>query len=252
MKYQYVHDQISDESQSALRRYQKVIVGSDSLFYTLKYELVTSLFGNFPGALGLWLRRKFYRGLFREAGRGTVIGKGTIIHHPQKISFGKSVAISYDCLIDARGQRNQGIFLGNNVIIGRSSAVVCKEGDIRIGNNVGLGSNSTISATMGNRVEIADNVLLAPYVYIGGVSYNMDQTDVSLKVQGADPKGGVTVGENSWLGVGVTVLDGVTIGRDCIVGARAVVTQDLPDYSISLGVPARVIRYRKETIPELS
>ena len=52
----------------------------------------------------------------------------------------------------------------------------------------------------------------------------------------------VRVGLGTWLGIGVVVLPGVTIGQGCVVGANAVVTSDLPDYAIAAGVPARVLR----------
>jgi maltose O-acetyltransferase len=59
----------------------------------------------------------------------------------------------------------------------------------------------------------------------------------------------VRVGAGSWLGIGVAVLPGVTIGEGCVVGANAVVTSDLPDYSIAVGVPARILRNLKDPAP---
>ena len=53
------------------------------------------------------------------------------------------------------------------------------------------------------------------------------------------------MGDNVWLGAGASVLDGVTLGRDVVVGAGAVVTSDLPDGSVAVGVPARVVRSRE-------
>jgi acetyltransferase-like isoleucine patch superfamily enzyme len=51
----------------------------------------------------------------------------------------------------------------------------------------------------------------------------------------------VIIGAGTWLGIGVVVLPGVTIGQGCAVGANAVVTRDLADFSVAVGVPARVI-----------
>jgi acetyltransferase-like isoleucine patch superfamily enzyme len=56
---------------------------------------------------------------------------------------------------------------------------------------------------------------------------------------------GIVVGDNVWLGAGSSVLDGVTLGRNVVVGAGAVVTSDLPDGSVAVGVPARVVRARE-------
>jgi acetyltransferase-like isoleucine patch superfamily enzyme len=57
---------------------------------------------------------------------------------------------------------------------------------------------------------------------------------------------GIELGENVWLGTGAKVLDGVRIGRDVVVGANAVVAEDLPDRVVAAGIPARVLRYRDE------
>jgi acetyltransferase-like isoleucine patch superfamily enzyme len=247
MKLAKVHSKVTDESQSALKRYQQIVVGSPSLGYTIKYELITSLLSGFPGAMGLWLRSRLYPYLFNHTGRGVVIGAHILVHHPGKISLGRKVAISYGCLLDARGESNQGIIIGDNVIIGRDAAIVCKDGDITIGNNVGIGSNSHLSSVSGNKLEIGDQVLIAPHVYIGGVSYHFDRTDLSIAEQGVNPQGGAYIGDNVWLGANVTVLDGVTIGHDAIVAAGAVVTKDIPPFGIAMGVPAKVVRSREKT-----
>jgi acetyltransferase-like isoleucine patch superfamily enzyme len=246
MKQKKVHAKITDESQSAIKRYQQVIVGSESFVYTIQYELITSLLSGFPGALGLWLRSRFYPYLFKKAGRGIVIGNQFIVHYPKKISLGRNVGISYGCLLDARGDSNQGIVIGDNVIIGRDSAIVCKDGDIIIGNNVGIGANSHLSAVSGNKLSIGDDVLIAPYVYMGGISYNFDRTDVPITEQGVYPKGGVCVENDVWLGANVTIVDGVTVGHGAIVAAGAVVTKDIEPFGIAMGVPAKVVRTREQ------
>jgi acetyltransferase-like isoleucine patch superfamily enzyme len=57
-------------------------------------------------------------------------------------------------------------------------------------------------------------------------------------------KGGIRVGDDAWLGFGVVVLDGVSIGKGAVIGAGAVVTSDIPDNAIACGVPAKVVRAR--------
>ncbi|MBA2748254.1 MAG: acyltransferase, partial [Tatlockia sp.] len=56
---------------------------------------------------------------------------------------------------------------------------------------------------------------------------------------------GVVIEDNCWLGYGVKVLDGVTIGEGSVIGAGAVVTKDIPPYSVAVGVPAKVVRSRQ-------
>ena len=66
-------------------------------------------------------------------------------------------------------------------------------------------------------------------------------------------KGATTIGNDVWIGYGATILSGVKIGNGAVVGARAVVTKDIPDYAIAAGNPAKLIRYRfkPETIKRL-
>jgi acetyltransferase-like isoleucine patch superfamily enzyme len=260
------HAQVTNESKSAIKRYQSVVVGSSDLGFTLKYELITGLFGGFPGALGLGLRRKLYKALFQKIGRGVLFGSRLILRYPQKITLGDAVVLSDNCLLDARGTSNQGICIGNNTIISQNTILICKDaavnydkstgleagGGIRIGHNVGIGANSGIYAVGGNTVEIGDYVLIGPYTYIGGHSYEFEQLDVPIGLQGLNLRGGTRIEEGAWLGARVTLMDGVTIGRGAIVAAGAVVTKDIPAYAIAVGVPAKVIRYRNQSaVPEL-
>ena len=64
-------------------------------------------------------------------------------------------------------------------------------------------------------------------------------------MQGASRKG-IKIGKDCWIGSGVKILDGVTIGDGCIIAAGAVVNKDIPEYSIAGGIPARVIKSRKD------
>jgi acetyltransferase-like isoleucine patch superfamily enzyme len=78
-------------------------------------------------------------------------------------------------------------------------------------------------------------------VYI--TDQNHDYTDISVPIsQQSQPERAVVIGDSSWIGFGSVVLPGVTIGRHVVVGANSVVTSDLPDYSVDVGVPARVIK----------
>ena len=244
MNYTKVHDQITDASQSALQRYQHVVVGSKSLVFLVKYEIVLGLFGNIPGALGLLLRQRLYKPIIKRIGRGGVFGVRLTIRHPGKITLGNRTVVSDGCVLDARGDANAGITIGSNVIIGQNTMLVCKDGDIRVGDNVGIGANTAIYAVAGNSIDISDNVLIAPYTYIGGVSYQFDRTDIPIAAQGLNLHGGISVGKNAWVGVRATLLDGVSVGCDAIISAGAVVTRDVPPYAIVAGVPARIIRSR--------
>jgi acetyltransferase-like isoleucine patch superfamily enzyme len=168
------------------------------------------------------------------------------LRHPCKIELGDSIVIADGCVLDARGDSNVGIRLGDNVILGDRSSLRCKDGNIFIGNNVGIGFNASLSAVGGNVVDIEDDVMIGPYAYLGGASYHHDRLDVPIAQQGQDLKGGIKVEKGAWIGARAVIMDGVTIGRDAIVATNAVVNKNVPDYAIVAGVPARMIRSRRE------
>jgi acetyltransferase-like isoleucine patch superfamily enzyme len=236
---------ISDPTQSALKKYQTIVVGSTDLSFTLKYELLTMLFGSVGGAAGFWFRKTFWRSLFRNVGRGVVFGRNVVIRHPKKISLGDGVVVSDGCVLDAAGDGNAGIKIESNVILGQSAMLRCKNGDIHIGRDSGIGANTAIYAVDGNRINIGSDALIAPFVYIGGGQYHYDRTDIPISKQGTDPRGGNQIGNGCWLGARVTVIDGVDIGHDTIVSAGSVLLNSVPGLAIVGGHPARVLRNRQ-------
>lgn len=245
-----VHAQITSSSDSALRRYQRVVVGSTSLLETIRYELIHGIGAPLPGALGVLIRKVLYPRMLKRVGRGTLFGPGVTIRHPGKIEMGTNVVVADGCTIDARGDSNRGIRLGDNVILGQRSMLLCKGGNIVLGNNVGIGYYTSLCAVYGNVLEIEDNAMLGPYVYVDGTSYHYERTDIPMSAQGLNPRGGIRIGAGTWVGAHAAILDGVKIGRDAIVAAGAVVTKDVPDFAIVAGVPARVVKYRKTPSPD--
>ena len=228
----------------SMRKYRRLVLARHSLIALAKYELLTGLFGHMPGALGLVLRRLFYRFLFGKVGKGAIIGRGVILRHPEKIILGDNVAIDDNCVLDARGDSESAIIIDNEVIIARNSILRTKNGTIILGRQVNIGSNSILTSS--SRLVIEENTLIAAFAYIiAGGQHIFDRTDIPIICQGMKSKGGIHIKRNAWLGGRVTVLDGVTIGRDAIVGTSSLVTKDVPEYAISFGVPAEVTKYRK-------
>ena len=233
---------LTDSKKSALQKYQELAIGSTSLFALLKYEIVTSLLGQLPGAIGLVLRKRFFRSLLGKVGQNVVFGKSITIRHPHKIRIGNNVVIDDYAVVDAKGTDNKGIVIGDNVVIGRNTVISCKNGNIVIGRNTNIAMNCFIQSA--KEVQIGKNVLFAAYCYvIGGGDHRTDRTDIPIIAQGQAVKG-ITIEDNCWIGAGVKVLDGATIGRDSIIGSGAVVTKAVSEFSIAAGVPARVIKKR--------
>ncbi|MEQ8537299.1 MAG: acyltransferase [Coleofasciculus sp. D1-CHI-01] len=238
-------EQLNQTESSVLKRYKNKVLGSESFFSLLKYEIITSLFGDISGGLGYLLRKRLYRNLFKNVGEGIILGKGIVLRHPGKIILGNRVAIDDYGLLDASGAGEEGIRLGDDVIVSRNCVIQGKTGSVIIGAKTDIGCNTILASATG--IFIGRSVLIAGNCYIGGGRYLSDRCDIPMMEQGLYSKGPVAIADDVWLGAGAIVLDGVSIGKGCIVGAGALVTKDLPDYSVAVGVPARIIRNRKET-----
>lgn len=229
---------------SDLKRYQDFFIGAPGLSELLKFELITMLMGPFPGGLGLFLRKQFYPRLFKRVGSNTLWGRNITLRHAGKIEIGDRVAIDDNCLLDAKGAGNEGVVLGDDVIISRDCVIQGKNGPVTIMNKTDIGCNTIISSVSG--IKIGHSVLIAGNCYIGGGRYISENLQIPMIEQGVYSKGPVVIGDDVWLGAGAVVIDGIRIGKGCIVGAGAVVTKDLPDYAIATGIPARVIQMRDQ------
>ena len=159
-------------------------------------------------------------------------------------------AIAYECsktlsAINALPPRDperqalmRGLFasMGEGVVI--KGNFNCDYGrHISIGSNVFINCNVTILDT--NHVTIGNEVFIAPGVVISPATHPIDPVRRAAKIYASSP---VVIRDRAWIGANATVLPGVTIGKNAIVGAGSVVTHDVPDNTIVAGVPAKVIR----------
>ena len=117
---------------------------------------------------------------------------------------------------------------------------------IRFGKNVQINDNVHICAM--ESVKIGDNVLMASHVFISDNShgsYAGDEQDSSPDIPPIERKystAPVRIGDNCWIGEGVIIMPGVEIGFGCIIGAHSVVNSNIPDRTIAVGAPARVVK----------
>lgn len=233
---------IHDPGRSALRRYALLTTGGTSLWGLLVYELVTGLFSGCPGALGIWLRRVFYRRLFAAAGRDIIIGRNVTIRGFARLRAGRRVVLDDNCVLDARGA-GASISLGDEVLVGRNSIVRCRGESLTIGDGTDIGCNCIVATD--SRLAIGKDVLIAAYTYIAaGGNHNYADKTVPIRKQGFTSRGGVTIGDDVWIGSHTAILDGVTIGRGAVIGAHSLVNKALPEWAIAYGCPARVERLR--------
>lgn len=232
------------KSGSKAVKYSDLIIGKRGFFALLKYEIITGLFSSTPGALGILLRSFFYKFLFKKVGKNVNFAKNITLRHPHKISIGNNVIIDENCMLDAKGDSNNGIIIGDNCFIGRNTILSCKNGNITLNSGITVGFNCELFSA--SELNIGQDTLIAAYVYCiaGDHEYNtVEQHVVSLEAISR----GITIEEGCWLGSKALILDGVKIGKDSIIGAAAVVNKDIPPFSIAIGVPANVIRNRKDS-----
>ncbi|MGX9727003.1 MAG: acyltransferase [Candidatus Electronema sp. VV] len=241
---QKTHQAVSGKG-SPLAKYQDVMVGSRSWATLLYYEWCMML-GPLPGAAGMLLRQIFWPRLFAECGTGCLFASGITLRHPGRISLGSSVVISEHCVLDARHSSTAvSIRLGDNVMLSSNVMLSCKNGTIEIGENSGLNAQAIVQSTNNCPVFIGPDCLVGQQSFIvGGGSYNIDRMDIPIREQGIRADGGVRLEADVWLGGKVTVLGGVTMGRGSVAGAGAVLTKSVAPYTVSLGVPARVVKTR--------
>jgi acetyltransferase-like isoleucine patch superfamily enzyme len=235
---------LEDSQRSAFDKYSRLAVGRPGLWPLIRYELLTCLLGPMPGAIGLFLRQKFYPLLLGRCGRGVAIGRNVTLRHPHRIQIGDRVIIDDNAVLDAKGESEVTIRIADDVIIGRGSILSCKSGAISLGHRANISVNCTLISE--SHLTVGDRVLIAGHCYIiAGGNHGLSRTDIAPLDQPRLERGGVTIADNCWLGANVTVLDGVVLGRDAVIAAGAVVNRPIPEFCIAAGVPAKVLYDRR-------
>jgi acetyltransferase-like isoleucine patch superfamily enzyme len=226
---------------SSREKYASLVIGRPGWTALLKYELIVTLTQGCPGALGLALRKALYPMLLGSCGRNVVFGQNVVLRHPHKIHIGHDVLVDDNCLLDAKGESNRGIRIGNRVFVGRNTICSCKNGDIDVGDGANIGFNCELFSA--SRVSVGAGVLMAAYSYVIGGDHDFSDSSRSVLDQDRTSKG-VTLGAGAWIGAGAKIFDGTTVGDHAVVGAGAIVREDIPPYAIAVGMPARVVSTR--------
>ncbi len=158
-------------------------------------------------------------------------GPGTLIEQPYKVLLGpEHISIGNDTMIAA----------GAILAAWPESDEAYADGPIlRIGDRVWGARGLSLVAHLD--IEIGDDVWFGPGVYVTDAGHDSADLDVPIGLQ-MEPARPVRIGAGSWLGTGVVVLPGVTIGEHVVIGANSVVCDDIPSNCIAVGSPARVIR----------
>jgi acetyltransferase-like isoleucine patch superfamily enzyme len=147
--------------------------------------------------------------------------------------------------VEVYARRGYGrIILGRWLHLGVDTAIRCHEGTLSVGDKSVLGRGVSVNCYLD--VEIGASALFADDIYVSDFDHKYADLTMPIKDQGIS-KARVRIEPDVWIGTKATVTSGVVIGQGAVVGANAVVTRDLPAYSVSVGVPARVIKDRRIT-----
>jgi acetyltransferase-like isoleucine patch superfamily enzyme len=190
--------------------------------------------GSVPRPVGTHLRNFFYRGFFAAFGKGIYIQEGVEFFRADNIFLGDEIKVLRHVALNADNQ-NSRLTIGSCCCLDRG-VIISAAGDdctIEIGPNSYIGPYSCISGP-GN-IKIGKGCLIA----------SMCGIFASQHVHVGKTRKGIVIEDDCWLGSGVKVMDGVTIGRGSVIGAGAVVTHDIPPYSVAVGIPARPLKGRK-------
>ena len=167
-----------------------------------------------------------------------IIDPSAEIYFSNKIKIGKKTIID-KCFLDCKSKNKYGITIGYNSFIHRGVIIQTFNDSIKIGNNVSLQPNCLRNGC-GN-LRIGDNCRIATNTIIGGARHEfMDKN--KLIIEQPVIKKETKIGNDVWVGAGAIIINGVKIGNKCVIGAGSVVIRDIPDNSVGVGVPAKVIK----------
>jgi len=235
-------EELSGAGLSPKQRYMEIFAGCESMAGLLRYEIYTAVLGRLPGALGYLVRGKLYPRLMQSVGRGTVFGAGMVLRCPGRVRLGRAVMADDGVVIDAKGSGSQ-ITIGDQVLLGRHTILSCNASELSIGSFVSIGPFCFMVSR--SHLRIGDNVAIGAGTYMLGGGHVFDDPDTPVILQERTSKG-IVIEDGAWIGIGAKILDGVTVGRNSIVGAGAVVSKDVPPWTVAMGNPARIVEKRKK------
>jgi len=187
------------------------------------------------GYLVFLLKREFitqlHKGEFHSFGKDSLLGLDSLILKPKYISIGMNTTFGNRMTLTCYDHSQNGsqleyhtpsITIGNGVSIGEDAHITCIN-KIVIGNNV----------LMGKKILITDNA---------HGSSDRSMRDVAPIKRPLHSKGAVVIEDNVWIGEKASIMPGVHIGRSAIIGTNAVVTKNVPAYSVVVGNAAKIIQ----------
>jgi serine acetyltransferase len=203
--------------------------------------LILEWIGAIPTRIGIKLRDCFYPLIFKRFGTGTHILPRSHFDGTSQIEIGNRVGILGDTYVMSQGSR---ICLQDRVSLSQGVDIRMQEdiyASLEIGEDTSLGPYVCVSGP--GAIKIGRDCMIAAHCSIYANNHIFADREIPIRLQGVTCEG-IEIGHDCWIGSGARILDGVTIGKGSVIGAGAVVTRDIPPYSIAVGVPAKVIGTR--------
>ncbi|HAJ36028.1 MAG TPA: transferase [Chloroflexi bacterium] len=211
-------------------------------------QFVLTLVGWMPTVIGIGVRAIMYRLIMRMRGVAA-IENGVRIRFADQIELGRNVYIDQGVYLHACPD---GISIGDNTFVMHGSVLhvynfrELPHAFIRIGRNSLIGELNVLRGQGG--ITIGDRVYTAPMVQMLAVNHVFDDPTRPMVEQGITAEG-ITIEDDVWIGAGAIITDGVRICKGAVVAAGAVVTQDVPPFTVVGGTPGRVLRNVGERQP---
>jgi acetyltransferase-like isoleucine patch superfamily enzyme len=214
---------------------------ADSLPRYVGEQLAQAVVGWVPALPGIALRALLYRAILRMEG-AAAIEDGVRIRFASNVRLGRGAYLDHGVYLHACPG---GISIGPESLVMKNAILhvynfrELPHAGITIGARSLVGEGCVLRGQGG--ITLGDDVYLGTLVQLLAVNHIFADTTRPISQQGITAQG-ITVADGAWIGSGAILLDGVQVGRNAVVGAGAVVTRDVPAYSVVVGNPARVVR----------
>jgi len=207
-------------------------------------QTIQALFGSIPSILGVGIRALAYRAILKMDGMAAIENRVRLAF-ASNIRLARGAYLDHGVYIHATPggvSIGEGSYVMHNAVLHVYNFRALPHAHITIGARSLIGEGCVLRGQGG--ITIGDDVYLAPLVQLLAVDHEYRELDVPISQQPIVCRG-ITIEDDVWIGGGAVVLDGVRIGRHSVVAAGAVVTRDVPPFSVVGGVPARIIKTLK-------
>lgn len=202
------------------------------MIFKLLHSICPLSIASLPGRAFKRFYSQWVKYEFRSCGKGCSFGKFLLLRGGAYIDIGDNVSMGKGLVLETFDQYLEQHFTPH----------------VQIGNYVNIGDHSHLTCI--NGIIIKDNVRMGRKIFITDNAHGASDRsllDTRPNIRPLASKGPVVIEENVWIGEMVCIMPGVTIGRGAIIGANAVVTHDVPPYTLVAGNPARVIKQISES-----